>query len=130
VVSQLARLLEPLGILSIHANTGEEAQTIIANRSVHIAVVDLGIPLTAQRQSEPGGPRILELLQRLDAPPPTVVVRPPLSGVREDRRTLADALRCGAFTVLDRPLGLETMLQTMRRVVRRHYADHWPDCAN
>ena len=39
---------------------------------------------------------------------------------------LNDALREGVFAVLDRPLGLEPMLETLRRVVRRHYADRWP----
>ena len=57
---------------------------------------------------------------------PTVVVRPPQPAARESARSLAAALREGAFAVLDRPVHLETMLQTMRRVLRRHYADHWP----
>jgi hypothetical protein len=30
------------------------------------------------------------------------------------------------FAVLDRPLGIEPMLETLRRVVRRHYSDQWP----
>jgi hypothetical protein len=30
------------------------------------------------------------------------------------------------FAVLDRPLGIESMLETLRRVVRRHYSDQWP----
>ena len=39
---------------------------------------------------------------------------------------LSDALRDGAFTVLDDPVPVETMLQALERVVRRHYRDHWP----
>ena len=132
-VDQLARLLEPMGICSLRADSGEEAQQIIREFIIHIAVVDLSIPLhqkpdkaASSAPASPGGPRILQLLRRLDQPPPTVVVRPPQSAARESARSLAAALREGAFAVLDRPVHLETMLQTMRRVLRRHYADHWP----
>jgi DNA-binding NtrC family response regulator len=38
----------------------------------------------------------------------------------------AEALRDGAFTVLDDPVPIESMLQALERVVRRHYRDHWP----
>ena len=36
------------------------------------------------------------------------------------------AVRDGAFTVLDDPVPVESMLQALERVVRRHYRDHWP----
>ena len=32
----------------------------------------------------------------------------------------------GAFAVLDRPIEIESMLEVMRRILRRHYADVWP----
>ena len=62
----------------------------------------------------------------LSLPVLKVVIRPPQPTVRESRRGLTSALREGAFAVLDRPLKLETMLETMRRVVQRHYQDLWP----
>jgi DNA-binding response OmpR family regulator len=137
VLDQLPRLLEPMGIRSVVASTGEEAADIIRTVSIHVAVVDLAVPLCrfdgqdARQPSAataPGGPRILQLLRRLDQPPPTVVVRPPQPSVRESSRTLTDALREGAFAVLDRPIHLETMLEVMRRILRRHYAGQWPNC--
>jgi DNA-binding response OmpR family regulator len=36
------------------------------------------------------------------------------------------SLRDGAFAVIDRPLQLEILLDTLRRVLRRHYQDAWP----
>ena len=75
---------------------------------------------------EPGGPRILQMLRRLTQPPPTVVVRPPQPTSRESVRSLSAALREGAFAVIDRPIELETLLEVMRRILRRHYADLWP----
>jgi DNA-binding NtrC family response regulator len=126
-VDQLPRLLEPMGIHAVRAASGEEAARLIAVVSIHIAIVDLTIPL---RRDAPagaaGGHRILELLRRLDPNPPTVVVRPPQPAARESVRTLSRALRDGAFAVLDRPVQLEVLLEVMRRILRRHYGDLWP----
>ena len=127
VVEQLPRLLEPMGILSIRVASGEEAAEVIQSVTVHIALVDLAIPLQRRAPgSEAGGHRILQLLFRLEQPPPTVVIRPPQPVSRESVRGLSDALRQGAFAVLDRPINLETTLEVMRRILRRHYADTWP----
>ena len=108
---------------------------------MHIAVIDLSIPMhpVSRRSgdatgasdaevihSEPAGGRVLQLLKRLDQPPPTIVVRPRQPDPAESSRTLADALRDGAFAVLDDPVPIESMLQVLERVVRRHYRDHWP----
>jgi CheY-like chemotaxis protein len=114
------------------AGSGEEAAEVIRNYTVHIAVVDLSIPLqrttagvTTSTNME-AGPRVLQLLRRLDSPPPTVVVRPPQPAARESARTLTQALRDGAFAVLDQPVRIESMLEVLRRILRRHYADVWP----
>lgn len=128
-IEQLARLLQPLGITSYRAESGEEAAEIIARHTIHIAVVDLAIPFRRAIEVSapgPGGSRILQILRRLHPTPPTVIVRPPQPAARESARTLSEALREGAFAVLDRPVNLETMLEVMRRVLCRYYADHWP----
>ena len=127
VVDQLPCLLEPMGISTVRVESGEEAADVIRHRPIHIALVDLEIPLhRGDEPSEAGGARTLQLLRRLDQPPPTVVVRPPQAAERERVRGLVEALREGAFAVLDRPLHLETTLEVMRRILRRHYADVWP----
>jgi CheY-like chemotaxis protein len=132
-VEQLPHLLAPMGIQVIRANSGEEAADVIRQFVVHIAVVDLSVPLqrathgiAMEATAASGGPRVLQLLRRLDQPPPTVVIRPPQPAVRESARSLCEALREGAFAVLDQPVHLESMLEVMRRIVRRHYADCWP----
>jgi CheY-like chemotaxis protein len=133
-LDQLPALLAPLGIHSVTASSGEEAAEVIRSVSVHIAVVDLAIPLQRTQTavgappvgSGEGGPRILQLLRRLDQPPPTVVVRPPQPAARESARGLMQALREGAFAVLDQPVHLESMLEVLRRILRRHYSDCWP----
>jgi DNA-binding NarL/FixJ family response regulator len=131
-----------MGVHSLRADTGRQAQNLIQSYPIHIAVVDLGLPLDGSaptlHQSAPspptsddsteGGCRLLELLARLDAPPPTVIVKRGRS-TRDDSRELSDALRLGAFAVIDRPSGtrdLELLLEVLRRALTRFYAGRWP----
>jgi DNA-binding response OmpR family regulator len=74
-----------------------------------------------------GGAKTLQLLRRLEQVPPTIVIRPPEPSLRESARSLMQSLREGAFAVLDRPVAIEEMLDVMRRVLRRHYEDSWPE---
>ena len=129
-VLQLPRLLEPMGIRAMQAESGDEAARIINREPVHIAVVDLEIPIdtrtgmTARPRS--GGAKLLQLLKRLETPPPTIVVKPRHGSAREHARSLSQSLREGAFAVLDRPLELESLLEVLRRVLQRHYRNGWP----
>ncbi|MCH2153951.1 MAG: hypothetical protein MK089_11490 [Phycisphaerales bacterium] len=129
-VLQLPRLLTPMGIRAMQADTGDEAARIIGQEPVHIAVVDLEIPIDTNanmgRPPRTGGPRLLQLLRRLETPPPTIVVKPRHGSAREHARSLSQSLREGAFAVLDRPLELESLLDVLRRVLHRHYRDGWP----
>lgn len=128
----LARLLEPMGVLAWRVRSGREATRLLQQTPVHIALVDLALPLD-EGEIAPGvpegGPRLLELLGRLPTPPPTVVVKQGRSQ-REDARTLSSVLTAGAFAVLERPVHLETALEVMRRILCRHYANRWPGCAS
>ena len=121
----LPRLLEPQGIRCLRARNLTESDQVVRQVRVHIAVVDIGLPV-GDGAGEPAGPRVLQILRRMDAPPPTVVVRPPQPSVRDQGRSLRDALHEGAFAVLERSCSLETFLDTLRRVVQRHYAGYWP----
>jgi DNA-binding response OmpR family regulator len=126
---RLPLLLEPLGIRSLRASSGRQASQVISESPVHIAVVDLGLPLDeAHRESEEGGARLLELLSRLRQPPPFVVVKTARTR-RDESREIATALRLGAFAVVDRPRDssdLELMLEVLRRCLHRHYRGRWP----
>lgn len=126
---QLPQLLDPVGIHSIKVESGRQAEDVIRSTHVHIAVIDLRIPLEGRGGSpggEASGPRVLQLLRRLNPTPPTIVVRDAQPAERERVRGLAAALREGAYSVLDHPVRLETMLELLRRITRRYYADLWP----
>jgi CheY-like chemotaxis protein len=132
-VDRLPRLLEPMGVISHRARSGREASGVISALPIHIAVVDLGLPLDVSKpevepEFEEGGPRLLELLSRLSEPPPVVAVKRTRTH-RADARDISDALRLGAFAVIDRPqcaADLDLMLEVLRRVLERHYEGRWP----
>ena len=136
---RLPRLLEPMGIQSMRASSAREAERVIRSATIHIAVVDLGIPLhdasgpssspsalAPDPAAEEGGTRILELLSRMPSPPPTVVVQSPRTH-RDGARCMHAALRCGAFAVVDRSAAeIEMMLDILRRCVGKFYDNKWP----
>ncbi|RLB45505.1 MAG: hypothetical protein DRJ42_29760 [Deltaproteobacteria bacterium] len=127
-VDALPLLLKPMGVNALRAGSGDEAKRVIEANPVHIAVVDFGLPMACDCTEE-GGPRLLEILRRLDQPPPTVVVKPRRSQ-RDDARQIAAALKGGAFAVVDRPRSpddLEVMLEVLRRCLMRFYRGLWPD---
>jgi len=133
----LPRLLEPMGVRAVRAGCGREAAETLRRTPVHAAVLDLSLPLDARTRRaaaaggrvavrmDEGGVRLLEFLARLETRPPLVVVRQPRTQ-REDQRVLTLAMKLGAFAVVDRPVRLEGMLRTLRKLLERHYGGRWP----
>tara|TARA_R110000782_G_scaffold102483_8_gene189575 strand:+ start:4546 stop:5103 length:558 start_codon:yes stop_codon:yes gene_type:complete len=128
-VQRLPRMLDPIGIRSHVAASARSAERVIQSNPIHIAVVDLALPLEDDlAAAEEAGVQLLELLARMPVPPPTVVIKRRRSA-RDDRREIAAALRTGAFAVVDRPNAqteLESLLEVLRRCLARHYAGRWP----
>jgi CheY-like chemotaxis protein len=132
-VDRLPRLLEPMGVVSHKVGTGLEASRLISTMPIHVAVVDMALPLEAARpevepEFEEGGPRLLELLRRLEEPPPVVAIKRTRTH-RDDSRDITAALRMGAFAILDRPqttADLNVVLDVLRRCLERHYRGRWP----
>ena len=129
-VNRLPRILEPIGVRSHIAASARSAEKVIQSNPIHIAVVDLALPLDDDAPTTPdeAGVQLLELLARMPVPPPTVVIKRRRSA-RDDRREINAALRMGAFAVVDRPNAqteLESLLEVLRRCLTRHYAGRWP----
>jgi len=131
-VDRLPMILYPMGIESHIASSAHAAQRVIESNPIHIAVVDLALPLgddpADSAQAEEAGTRILNLLARLASPPPTVVIKRKKTA-RDDTREMTAALRSGAFAVVDRPHAqreIESLLEVLRRCMSRHYQNRWP----
>jgi hypothetical protein len=126
----LPRVLEPLGVISIRAATARHAERVLRTTRVHMAVVDMGVPLAdeSDHSASDGGSVVLEMLARLEQAPATVVVKSP-TAVRDEQRSIAAALRCNAFAVVDRTaVDLEVLLSLLKRALSKHYQDKWPGC--
>lgn len=133
---RLPVMLEPMGVTSFRATCGREAADVIRTTPIHIAVVDLGLPLEPEASDasdrEPelseGGPRLLELLARMSEPVPVVAIKRGRTH-RDDARDIAAALRLGAFAVMDRPhdmTGINVMLEVLKRCLSKRYDGRWP----
>lgn len=124
---QLPPLLSPLGVRCMAARSAAEADRLARQQSVHIAVIDISIPGDDRLGSqEAAGARVIELLRRMQRPPAMVVVRPKTPSLREHRQGLVEALAWGAFAVVDRPVGVEALLNVLHAVVARRFGDRWP----
>ncbi len=124
---RLPPLLEPMGVRTMRAHSGAEATKVISMMPIHMAVVDLALPMDTG-SAEDGGLRLLELLRRSESRPPTIVIRRARSA-REASRESMRALLADAFAVVDRPShhrDVELLLEVLRRVLARHYRGQWP----
>lgn len=126
----LPTLMEPMGVRAWRAGAADEAARLIREIPIHIAVVDLALPLLAQSPTagSEGGVRVLGLLSRLDRPPPTIILQRTRAG-RDEARELAEALQQGAFAVLRRPVHIDHLLDAFQRILRRYHENRWPNQA-
>lgn len=126
---QLPRLIEPLGIHTHIARSAPEALELHAKITFHAAVVDLATPsgpLGGAPSAEPnGGLWLLKVLRRSQAQPPVVVVNSRATQ-RQATKLLNEALRLGAFSVVNPPVQIERLLGSIQRLIERRYAGQWP----
>ena len=130
--NQLSRLLEPQGVVSYLAQTAREAIDLAEQMEFHAAVIDMATPIGNARKVgmdgvfPGGGLWLLELLRRLPNHPPVVIVRRPAYTPRQAERALNEALRLGAFSVVEKPVDVEQLLGVFRRLVDKRYRSNWP----
>jgi CheY-like chemotaxis protein len=125
---QVPALLRPLGVDARIASTGPEALDILKAGLVHAAVIDLNTPAPNAAGNDPGagGLWLMQVIHRLPARPPVVVVNSRSYSQRQVQRLLNQALDLGAFSVINWPVQLDTLLSTFQRLLERAYNNHWP----
>ena len=128
---QMPRLLGPLGVEAACVNSGSEALSVASRTRFDVAVIDLATPAGAAasapaRLSPPdSGLWLMEVLRRMDHAPAMVVINA-AAAPRQAERLLRASLRLGASAVVPRPVELNTLLEAIRRVLRRGHQDRWP----
>ena len=126
---QVPRLLGPLGVESARVSDGSTALDAASRIHFHIAVIDLATPAGAAGgaalQPPASGLWLLEVLRRMDGAPAIVVINA-AAAPRQAERLLLASLRLGASAVVPRPVDLNTLLESIRRVLRRGHHDRWP----
>jgi DNA-binding NtrC family response regulator len=110
----LQRLLEPQGVQTIAARTGREALHLIESTPIHVAVLD-------QQMPQLGGMQVIRLMREMQKAPPAILVANQVTNT-----LLQDALGMHVFSVLEKPIDLNVLLDTLARVLRRHYESRWP----
>jgi CheY-like chemotaxis protein len=125
---QFPRLLEPQGVVSYTAHSGREAMAITGRVEIHAAVLDLATPLEESDEfgESEAGFWLIELFRRLPGRPPIIIVHNAAYSQKMLGRLMHEALRLGAFSVLNKPVELERLLAVFQRLVDRQYRGAWP----
>jgi two-component system, NtrC family, response regulator AtoC len=108
-------MLEPFGVTSLQARTGREALDRIESGEVHVAVLDQNLPQLS-------GLQVVKLASRRELAPPAILLSRDLS-----TQFLHEALGMKVFSVLSKPVDVNLLLDTLARVLKRHYAGRWPE---
>jgi DNA-binding NtrC family response regulator len=108
------QLLEPQGVQTVSARSGREALSLIETRPIHVAVLDY------QMQGL-GGLQVVRLMREMRQAPPAILLAGELTN-----HLLHEAIGMHVFSVLSKPVDFNVLLDTLARVLRRHYEGRWP----
>jgi DNA-binding response OmpR family regulator len=100
----LRQLLQPQGVQTLSAHTGREVLDILQREPVHLVVLDVQMP-------QLGGLQVIKMMRDMDSQPPAILLANQLMQV---------------FSVLSKPVDLNVLLDSIARVIKRHYASRWP----
>lgn len=108
------QLLMPQGVQTISARSGREALNLIENGAVHVAVLD-------HQMQGLGGMQVVRLMREMQNAPPAILLAAELTN-----HLLHEAIGMHVFSVLSKPVDFNLLLDTLARVMRRHYEGRWP----
>lgn len=108
-------LLHPQGVETLLARSGNEALEILKHEVIHVVVVDQSMPGL-------GGLQVIKRMQsQFDNIPPTILLANQLT-----HNLMHEALAMQVFSVLGKPVDFNLLLDSLARVVKRHYEGRWP----
>ncbi len=108
------QLLEPQGVQTLSARSGREALSLIESRPIHVVVLDY-------QMHGLGGMQVIRLMQDMRHAPPAILLAPELTN-----HLLHEAIGMHVFSVLSKPVDFNVLLDTLARVMKRHYEGRWP----
>lgn len=108
------QLLTPQGVETLSATSGRQALALIESTPIHVAVLDAKMP-------QLGGLQVVKLMRDVRDAPPAILLAEQLT-----TQLLHDALGMHVFTVLRKPVDFNLLLDSLARVIRRHYENRWP----
>jgi CheY-like chemotaxis protein len=115
------QLLQPQGVETVSARSGREALNLLETRPFHCAVLDAQMP-------QLGGLQVIKLMREMQVRranglhvPPAILLANQLTS-----HLLHEALGMHVFSVLSKPVDFNVLLDTLARVLRRHYENKWP----
>jgi CheY-like chemotaxis protein len=108
------KLLEPQGVVTVAAHNGREALRLIEGGHIHVAVLD-------QQMPQMNGLQVVKRMRELPMAPPAILLADHLSN-----HLLHEALGMKVFSVLSKPVDFNQLLDSLARVMKRHYDSRWP----
>jgi DNA-binding NtrC family response regulator len=81
---------------------------------IHVAVLDAQMP-------QLGGMAVMKMMQQRGGAPPAILLADHPSNA-----LMQEALALRVFSVLSKPVDFNLLLDSLARVVKRHYKGNWP----
>ncbi len=107
-------LLEPQGVRTLSVRSGREVLDVLEHGDIHVAVLDAQMP-------QLGGLQVVKMMhQRGKATPAILLADHPTN------QLMQEALSFNVFSVLSKPVNYPALLDSLARVIRRHYEGRWP----
>jgi DNA-binding NtrC family response regulator len=107
-------LLEPQGVRTLSVRSGREVLDVLQHDEVHVAVLDAQMP-------QLGGMQVVKMMQQAGRKTPAILLAEHLTN-----QLMQEALSLQIFSVLSKPVDYPVLLDSLARVVRRHYEGRWP----
>ena len=110
----VSALLQPQGVVTVSARTGRAALEMLEAGDIHCAVLDAQMP-------QLNGLQVIKRLRDRHVGTPAILL-----AQTPNNHLLQEALGVKVFSVLSKPVDFNLLLDSLARVLKRHYESRWP----